>query len=528
MNNNDKDNLRFNKLYELLGDDINSLYDTKDEDDIFASTEEKVEPVFNDVFNIFNHDTDDLNTIDEKNHLFVNNTNTDLTVTEVNNEIVNDEEIEQDNNRDLIINNDESKSENINEIFIEPTKINIEDTLHIEENENENRNAVQNLSNINGGIFRNKTIIGNDLQDDYEEDNGINKKRSIFNILGNKQFLYLMLILIFLVVCILVVKTFYFGKIVKVYNDYVDETEKESNGIIVYENKEIDDKTLKKAAASELISCISAPINVKELPGSVSSIIGDINKYYRSSDSYFAFTYKDIFTGFTVSYNEDGNIFAASTTKAPVNIYLYEMAKEGKINLDDELTYTSKYYNSGTGVLKNKKVNTNYTIRTLSQYAIRNSDNAAHNMLMDNYGRNNIKTYWQNKGTNIILTGRDNWGLINAHDAVIYMEELYKFYVDDNSYGNELMNNFVNTTAKFISGKNDYIVANKSGWSGNSIHDVSIVFAPNPYIVVALSKEGLNNNYMNYFNRVNDLAYNLHNEYWKYKMSECNKVSQYN
>ena len=203
------------------------------------------------------------------------------------------------------------------------------------------------------------------------------------------------------------------------------------------------------------------------------------------------------------------------------------MAKEGKINLDDELTYTSKYYNSGTGVLKNKKINTNYTIRTLSQYAIRNSDNAAHNMLMDNYGRNNIKTYWQNKGANIIFTGRDNWGLINAHDAVIYMEELYKFYVDDNIYGNELMNNFVNTTAKFISGKNDYIVANKSGWSGNSIHDVSIVFAPNPYIVVALSKEGLNNNYMNYFNRVNDLAYNLHNEYWKYKMNECSKVTQY-
>ena len=89
------------------------------------------------------------------------------------------------------------------------------------------------------------------------------------------------------------------------------------------------------------------------------------------------------------------------------------------------------------------------------------------------------------------------------------------------------MNNFVNTTTKFITGKNNYKVANKSGWSGSAMHDVSIIFADNPYIVIALSNLGTSDNYWQYFNKANDLAYRLHTEYWKYKMSVCNNINQY-
>ena len=35
-NSNDKDELRFNKLYELLGDEINKIYDTKENENIFT------------------------------------------------------------------------------------------------------------------------------------------------------------------------------------------------------------------------------------------------------------------------------------------------------------------------------------------------------------------------------------------------------------------------------------------------------------------------------------------------------------
>ena len=134
---------------------------------------------------------------------------------------------------------------------------------------------------------------------------------------------------------------------------------------------------------------------------------------------------------------------------------------------------------------------------------------------------------WKDKGTKVILTGNDNWGMISAHDATIYMEELYRFYLSNPEYGNELMNNFLNTKTKFIKGKNDYQVANKSGWSGYSQHDASIIFADNPYIVIALSNMGMDDTYMTHFNRVNDLAYSLHSAYWKYKMDKCSNIRIY-
>ena len=138
-----------------------------------------------------------------------------------------------------------------------------------------------------------------------------------------------------------------------------------------------------------------------------------------------------------------------------------------------------------------------------------------------------LYNFWHEKGTTAIFTANNNWGVTNAHDASIYMQELYRFYVNDSEYGEALMKNFMNASPKFISGKNNYIVANKSGWSGSAIHDVSIVFADNPYIVVGLSNLGATDYYMSYFNKVNDLAYRLHTEYWKYKMSQCNSIKQY-
>ena len=295
----------------------------------------------------------------------------------------------------------------------------------------------------------------------------------------------------------------------------------------MYEDDDSLESTMNSGAALELINCINSSIDMNNLPKSISSIIDEINDYYNKSNNYFAFKYKDIYTGFSVSYNEKQKIFTASTIKAPKDIYIYEMASLGKIDLDEELIYTSRYYNTGTGVLKNKSVNTKYSVKTLIEYSIVHSDNAAHNMLMDRYGRNNMLEFWKDKGTSVIFTENNNWGVLNAHDASIYMEELYKFYLDNEEYGQELMNNFINAKTKFITGKNGYKVANKSGWSGSAIHDVAIVFADNPYILIALSNLGNTNEYAGYFNKANDLAYRLHVEYWKYKMQVCGDINQY-
>lgn len=355
-----------------------------------------------------------------------------------------------------------------------------------------------------------------------------NKNNKIIEILSNKKVIMIMMILALIFTSMITFKVFYLkDKVTEYESFFVKIEEKQATQAIIKTEEGIPLEKLKKVAALELVNCINEKISEEEVPDSIKEIIEDINNYYNQSNDYFAFAYKDIYTGFMVSYNENQNIFTASTIKAPTDIYIYEMASKGDISLDEELVYTGNYYSTGSGVLKNKEFNTKYDIRTLLNYSIEHSDNAAHNMLIDRYGRENMLNFWKEKGTNAIFTTNNNWGVTNAHDAIIYMSELYNFYIDNKEYGEEVMNNFLIANPKFIKGKNNYQVANKSGWSGTAIHDVSIVFANNPYIVVALSNLGETDYYPNYFYRANNYAYRLHTAYWKYKMDKCGKIIQY-
>lgn len=359
--------------------------------------------------------------------------------------------------------------DNFNNI-VTPSSIDIVSVLNNDKQE-ENILIVNNDDNV-----KNK----NNNKQEYIFDDGIDTvdyKVHIRDILVDRRFLLVITFLIFIFVCILLVKVFYLGDKVDSYEEFFTVIEKrEEEYAKVYEEREINNEVLKKVAASELINCINSTVDINKLPDSINNIIKEINDYYSQSNDYFAFKYKDIFTGFTVSYNENQQIFTSSTIKTPTDIYIYEMASMGKINLDEELTYTGSYYNTGSGVLKNKQINTKYNIKTLLEYSIVHSDNAAHNMLIDKYGRENMYNFWKEKGTNTIFSVNNNWGLTNAHDASIYMEKLYNFYIKDDKYSEVVMNNFMNARPKFILGKNNYVVANKSGWSGTAIYDVSIFF----------------------------------------------------
>lgn len=362
------------------------------------------------------------------------------------------------------------------------------------------------------------------------DDMFLDYSKKIFISSSNKMVFYLsiLLSLIFVFTSITVIKTFYLRSRVNEYENMILEIGFKDSTDIVVENEDVDSVILSKmSAADKLVNCIGSSIKTDEIPDNILAIINNIKNYYDQSNDYFAFKYVDLYTGFSVQYNENQQIFAASAIKAPKDIYLYEMASVGKIDLNEKLTYTSGYYNTGSGLLKNTQFNKQYSVKTLIEYSTVHSDNAAHNMLMDKFGRENMLAFWKNKGTDAIFTQNNNWGVINAHDASIYMKELYRFYLENSEYGETLMSNFIKAHPSFIVGKDKYVVANKSGWSGSAIHDVAIVFAKNPYIVIGLSNLGNTDYYMNYFNKINDLAYQLHIEYWKYKMSICNSTSQY-
>ena len=365
-------------------------------------------------------------------------------------------------------------------------------------------------------------------QNKLTEEEKIDKKTHEFK---KKYFKHLIPISLFILVFVsfITIKNYSYSYKLDQYEDDVKTYDKNIDATVkVYEGNDLNYDSYTNNAANSLVNCINSKVDTNNIPENIQNVIDKINKYYNESNNHFAFAYKDLYTGFSVTYNESQQVFTASTIKAPTDLYIYEMASQGKVDLDEELTYTSYYYNPKSGKLKYNPFNTKYTVRELLRLSTVYSDNAAHNMLEDKFGRVNMLNFWKEKGTEYIFTQNTNWGVLNAHDAVIYMEELYNFYLTNEEYGGAVMENFKNASPKFIKGKNDYPIANKSGWGNTSIHDVSIIFAENPYIVVALSTLGKTEIYESYFKNANDLAYELHTEYWKYKTESCNNIKQYN
>ncbi len=162
-------------------------------------------------------------------------------------------------------------------------------------------------------------------------DEEVNYNKEFFGFLTNRKVMSVVQVLAFACVCFVVYKSFYYGNRVSQYEKFFFEIdEKTEDEVRAYAGEELDNSTMKKVAASELVSCLGSKVDMDNLPDSVKNAIRDIKNYYSQSYNNFAFAYKDIYTGFTVTYNENQDIFTASTIKAPANIYVYEMASQGK------------------------------------------------------------------------------------------------------------------------------------------------------------------------------------------------------
>ena len=101
------------------------------------------------------------------------------------------------------------------------------------------------------------------------------------------------------------------------------------------------------------------------------------------------------------------------------------------------------------------------------------------------------------------------------------MEELYNYYINENKYNEELLSYF-DKSWKIISTPNNNIrIANKTGWSGNYLHDTALIFDKNPYTLAILTQRGYTD-YQSFFNKISTLIYEFHIEYWHQKENICN------
>jgi len=217
-----------------------------------------------------------------------------------------------------------------------------------------------------------------------------------------------------------------------------------------------------------------------------------ISAYLEEQPGTYGLYFIDLYSGREFGYNALTPFHAASTFKLPLNLYLYREAAEGRLDLNEELVYTEKHLEGGTGILKEQIPGSRYTMAQLSELSIVESDNVATNMLLERLDRREIKEFMRSTGARVV---DDNANTTCPLDLGIYMYAMLDFSRSRTTGSTMLLNHLFNTRYKDrIPGPlpDGIRVANKIGtWPPeHTYNDAAYVVHPRrPYILVVTSKD---------------------------------------
>lgn len=232
-----------------------------------------------------------------------------------------------------------------------------------------------------------------------------------------------------------------------------------------------------------------------------SKLDSQISKYGNDISVY----YENINTGEKYVYNGEKMYFSASIVKAMYALYIYDNAVNGKFNLEKSHTYTSGLYVGGTGVIKNMKTGSTFNEKDLLKYAIRNSDNIALKILINQYGVSGFKEYVNQLGLDSKNVNNITNANMNVEFAGVFMRNIYDFLESDNAYAKQFKTDLMSTSNPMITSK--YNIARKYGWATKSFHDMAIVYSDSPYILVIMStKENGTANDFKVFNEISKIV----------------------
>ena len=278
----------------------------------------------------------------------------------------------------------------------------------------------------------------------------------------------------------------------------------------------------RNSGVDKYIACYEYPIKEEDFNEEMKNKLNEIYALFSNPNFNLSFAYEDMYTGLHISYNENFQYFTASTIKAPTEIYLYEEADKGNIDLESYITYTSRYYLEGSGTIQFQPFGTQYKLRDLVKMALVESDNVAYQMSAYSLNYDDIKNFWKDKGANSFWS-YGIWENISAHDGSIYMKELYNYSLTDTKLSKELMDHFYNSVFRVIEADGDDTkIVHKSGWHFEIIHDLALVFDEYPYTLAIMTNRA-HADYEDFFKEASKLINEFHHLYWKNKAEICYK-----
>lgn len=267
--------------------------------------------------------------------------------------------------------------------------------------------------------------------------------------------------------------------------------------------------------------CIAKEYTKSDMTDEIKNKIEEIDKYIKKNYEASVY-YEDINTGFKYTYNENTVYYGASLIKLVEAMYIFDEAEKGNIDINDTLTYKSKYIEAYSDGMEKHKIGDDVSIKELISYAIMYSDNSAHFMLSDYIGTDNLKAYGKKLGAKYTLYGTDTFGSQTAYDTNIYLKHANEIIENSKEYGPLLKQYMMNTyyNSLYLTDKDSNNVAHKYGWYSYYYHDIGIVYETRPYYISILTLHG-NDDYEKVVRNIHKKVNELHHLYYKNRQQVC-------
>lgn len=251
--------------------------------------------------------------------------------------------------------------------------------------------------------------------------------------------------------------------------------------------------------------CLSKPYQDESVTEQFNELINTL------ADNSLGIYFEDINNGYSLTYNETKNHYAASIIKLYAAIYLLDNARNNSINIYDTITYTKGYSPVAGEKLSGRKVGEEITLSDLINYSISVSDNGAYLMLIDYIGVNNLKEYAKNTlDVTLTINQNDKFGYLDVTDTNKLLKYVYEFIQTDDEYSTILIDAMNNTYYNALN-FNNITFLHKYGYYGQYFNNIGIYNSNNPYLISIFTLYGDPDK--GALNKVQDISTNIFNIY---------------
>jgi len=211
----------------------------------------------------------------------------------------------------------------------------------------------------------------------------------------------------------------------------------------------------------------------------------------------FSVYFENLETGFIYRYNAEQEYFGASVSKAMLALYFYTLAERGEICLDARVEFQSHQQNWGSGIIQRRyPVGSEFTLKRLLGLNLSYSDNVATLMLRDYLGGpvggvHRYRQFVAGMGGNPgLVRDRIMNSRLTANEAGLFARAIYNYLESGGRYSEEFRQHLLNNHFPFLTLMVDEHppTASKTGWSNGFWHDMAIVYARSPFILVVMSQ----------------------------------------